>query len=126
MKDFNSITTWSVSKGVATPVNPHETATAADYYRRKSEGISWGDFLKKQWMDFEAEKQQHTYATNAPDGSYSTDCFGKIVWQYKDWITEKQDFNEWIDVTDNFADSITVKNNWPSEKRRFLPFIQGL
>lgn len=109
--EFKNITAWSVSKGMATPVNPFDYDSTVEYtaYER-----------------FAQFAQQHTYATNAPDGSYSADRFGKIVWQYKDWITEKQDFNEWIDVTDNFADSITVKNNWPSEKRRFLPFIQAL
>lgn len=117
MKDFNSITTWSVSKGVATPKKVDRWGD--DPIDHKKIGYNRYGFSDE-------EAQQHTYATNAPDGSYSTDCFGKIVWQYKDWITEKQDFNEWIDVTDNFADSITVKNNWPSEKRRFLPFIQAL
>lgn len=123
--NFTDITTWSVSKGMATPKNPY---FCTEGYYVACINLPEGQNCEgcNNYLKFEKFAQQHTYATNAPDGSYSTDCFGKIVWQYKDWITEKQDFNEWIDVTDNFADSITVKNNWPSEKRRFLPFIQAL
>lgn len=85
--EFKDITTWSVSKGVATPVNPHEPATEPDYYRRKSEGISWGDFLRKQRTDFEDLSKQHTYATDAPPGIHSAEMFGEVEEQiYRDDI----------------------------------------
>jgi uncharacterized protein DUF551 len=35
-------------------VNPNLKPSESDYYRRKSEGISWGDYLHKEWQDFES------------------------------------------------------------------------
>lgn len=33
--------------------NPNVKPSESEYYKRKSEGISWGDYLHKKWSDFE-------------------------------------------------------------------------
>lgn len=104
------ITTWSVSKGVAIPKNNIQRFVYAETF-------GYGDpytYENDEWKTFEKEAQQHTYATNAPDGSYSADCFGEIVWQF---MNVKFEWNYCMNNDPGFSDDHGFST------RQFLPFI---
>jgi hypothetical protein len=67
--EFKDITTWSVSKGVATPVNPYKEHNDKSRFTivQKSQIGLYANFVR----DYGNIK----LATNAPDGSYSSDRF---------------------------------------------------
>jgi len=96
--EFKNITTWSVSKGVATPKNT-PVNFILDEVQQTVDGAK-----------FERFAQQHTYSTDAPDGSYSADRFGEIVWQYY--------------ADDRWMIASCSKNNIGKEykTRQFMPF----
>lgn len=103
--EFKDITTWSVSKGVATPVNPHcPDITFSTSIVVKS----------KLFAQFDGAVKELTFATDAPDGSYSADRFGKIVWRFMNVKFE------WINCVSN--DPSFSKSHGFST-RQFLPFI---
>lgn len=108
--EFKNITTWSVSKGIATPKSPFNDVK--DYSYRK----------------FEDFAQQHTYATDAPDGSYSADKFAEPLIQFKhihddEWINAKQGvFKSYSDFKIEL-ESTNKSLNTHFESRYFLPFI---
>lgn len=118
MLNLKDITTWSVSKGVATPKKVDRWGD--DPSDHKKIGYNRYGFSDE-------EAQQRTYATDAPDGSYSAGCFGGVVWQSRlrgfntVWTSvlpiayERSDkdfekYREYCDGMEAFA-------------RKFLPFI---
>lgn len=112
---------YTVTGGIAVPTNDNPKPTEKDYYQRKEDGISWGDYYRKIYDAFEQWKQSHTYATNAPDGVYKVECFEPLTWQYKklgEWKTLSKGAMCLYGSFQGFA-SYT-----PSEKRLFLPFIE--
>jgi hypothetical protein len=123
--EFKDITTWSVSKGVATPKNQY---FCTEGYYVACINLPEGGNCEgcNNYLKFEQFAQQHTYATDAPDGSYSADRFGEIVWQYEIpneagfWFSSKDqsyyehDFKFYAE----YINGIGAKNT-----RQFLPFI---
>lgn len=73
--NIKDIKQWTVSNGVATPVNPHcPDITFSTSIFEKS----------KLFEQFHQSAKPHTYATNAQDGVYDAACFGHPVWQYRE------------------------------------------
>jgi hypothetical protein len=61
--------TWVSDGKEIRPANPNKKPKEADYYQRKSEGVSWGDYLHKEWKDFEQFALSNTFpAINLPEG----------------------------------------------------------
>lgn len=102
MLNFKDITTWSVSKGIAKPKNNRE-------YSQVIKGFIFDSTISPSegWLKFEQFAQQHTYVTDAPNGSYSADRFGGIVWQ-----------SQCMSIWSNMSCEPKSEN-----KRQFLPFI---
>jgi hypothetical protein len=122
---FSDITTWSVSKGVARPKNDftnpfiptpmcRDCADEDGKCPNNNYAFCDPDLAKIQYSEFEQFAQQHGYATNAPDGSYSADRFGEIVWQFMNVKFE------WINCVSNDP-SFSKAHGFST--RQFLPFI---
>jgi hypothetical protein len=117
--EFKDITTWSVSKGLATPVNPYsipEMVIGGEIEQQLAK--SRARILK---LKFESIKLQHTFATNAPDGSYSADRFGELIQQVEDKLGYR-------DITKSQYNEIVKDNSYrhfmkQKSVRQFLPFI---
>lgn len=121
---YEDITTWSVSKGVATPKNPYIITN--DRLENATPSF-WGPYHQ-----FEQLVQQHTYVTNAPDGIYSADRFGEIVWQFRfTWdACDNSDDYYWRDASEGdykrfgcFKDYSQHCDSLLMEARKSLPFI---
>lgn len=65
---------YSCQDGIAVPINPIDLSNPPICFDPIEEQKQ---MLKQQRLfdEFEQFAQQHTYATDAPDGSYSADCF---------------------------------------------------
>lgn len=117
--EFKNITTWSVSKGVATPVNPY-----IEFNYPNAIIGSRAFQMNRQRNDFEQFSQQHTYATDAPDASYSADCFGDTK---KQWFNNRDTFDgKWQNADEleshlSFEEYSKKYSNFKT--RQFLPFI---
>lgn len=101
--NFTDITTWSVSKGIAKPKVPYLSSNDAYNIELLQKHNNLVDFA-----------QQHTYATDAPDGSYSAYRFKEIDWQFMNVKFE------WINCVNN--DPSFSKSHGFST-RQFLPFV---
>lgn len=105
---YEDITTWSVSKGVVTPVNPHcPDITFSTSIVVKS----------KLFAQFEESVKGLIFATNAPDGSYSAGRFGEI--EHKIEHTKG-----WSKISQDEYDNIYKNSN--VTLRSFLPFIDQI
>jgi len=118
--NFTDIKTWVVSADhKARPKNPNRKPTESHYYQRKEEGISWGDYLYKDWQKIEQECKDHTYSVDETLalGEYPAEIFGDVVWQYS--VTRGMSWEFEIDE-DTHRDSLIV--GLPT--RQFLPLKQ--
>lgn len=82
--NLQDITTWTVSADhKASPKNENPKPQEKDFYLRKDEGASWGDFLYKEWNAFEQECKQHTYACSPTlvAGDYPAEMFDSPKYQ---------------------------------------------
>ena len=65
---FKEIKQWSVSNGVATPVNPINKII-----RQEDQSGEIEYFTNTEWIKFNRDSKYHTYATNAPDGVWDAE-----------------------------------------------------
>lgn len=103
--------TITVTGGIAVPnvENPYSQSYSVtkDRWGNVDSYTPHPDFVK-----FEQWKQSHTYATNAPDGCWPKERFGKSIKQY---LGEDA---KWMDV------SYPIEMYNYTQTREFLPFIE--
>lgn len=101
--EFKNITTWSVSKGVATPKNPY---FCTEGYYVACINLPEGQNCEgcNNYLKFEQFAQKHMFATDAPDGDYPTNYFGEFLPFIDQVKAESPKFGEWISVKDSLPE----------------------